>query len=211
MVPGDHTLLSRYLERAARARLLAERYPESREGLLFAAAIFEWQSKGEGLEKLRALVRRIGPPVLRRAPPSHEWFSRVMAEFEPPAIRGRAPRDNECPLCGHPPQLGVLRPEGHGSALTLACSLCRHEWPYPRATCPGCGETDPHKIAFGTTEAFPAIQTMTCDSCWSYLHLIDLGKDPLAVPEADELSAQPLDVWAIEQGYRKLTPNWIGI
>ncbi|MEE8586134.1 MAG: formate dehydrogenase accessory protein FdhE, partial [Acidobacteriota bacterium] len=45
-----------------------------------------------------------------------------------------------CPRCDHRPQAGVLRPQGHGRALSLLCSLCLHEWPFGRGRCPACGE-----------------------------------------------------------------------
>ncbi|MFQ5790858.1 MAG: hypothetical protein ACE5JI_10325 [Acidobacteriota bacterium] len=38
-----------------------------------------------------------------------------------------------------------------------------------------------------------------------------LSKDPEAVPDVDEVAALPLDVWAREQGFRKLHPNLAGI
>ncbi|HUQ94914.1 MAG TPA: formate dehydrogenase accessory protein FdhE [Bryobacteraceae bacterium] len=219
--------MSRFLKRAARARVLAERYPGAAESLLFVAKISEWQEKGEDPEELCALVRRIGPEPLRLASRDvneaqieayfaspdadkpESFFARVILETRGVTRAGDAA--NECPRCGHPPQLGVLRAQGDGAALYLGCSLCRNEWVFHRSVCPGCGESSQEKILFGKTDDFPAVLTQTCDSCWTYLHLIDMSKDPQAVPEADELAAQPLDVWAIEQGYEKIFPNWIGL
>jgi formate dehydrogenase maturation protein FdhE len=40
---------------------------------------------------------------------------------------------------------------------------------------------------------------------------VDLSEYGLAVPVVDELAALPLDVWAMEQGYRKVEPNLAGI
>ena len=44
-----------------------------------------------------------------------------------------------------------------------------------------------------------------------YLQLVDLGRDPEAIPEVDELAGLPLDLWAQERGYRKLCPNLAGV
>ena len=41
--------------------------------------------------------------------------------------------------------------------------------------------------------------------------MVDMARDPLAVPEVDELAGLPLDIWATEQGYHKLQPNLAGI
>ena len=40
-----------------------------------------------------------------------------------------------------------------------------------------------------------------------YIKSVDLTVDGLAVPEVDELAAIPLDLWATERGYAKITPN----
>ena len=65
--------------------------------------------------------------------------------------------------------------------------------------------------AFYSLELFPHIQTQTCDACQRYLHVIDLVKDTGACPDVDEIAALPLDVWAADSGYEKITPNLIGI
>ena len=50
-----------------------------------------------------------------------------------------------------------------------------------------------------------------CDTCRRYLKSIDLTKDARPVPPVDELAAIPLDLWAREQGYRKIQPNLAGM
>jgi FdhE protein len=63
----------------------------------------------------------------------------------------------------------------------------------------------------GATEAvFPHIRIQACESCRSYLLNIDLASDPAAVPEVDELSALPLDLYARERGFSKIIPNLMG-
>lgn len=119
--------------------------------------------------------------------------------------------DNRCPHCGHPPQVGVLRPEGDGAALTLACSLCLSEWSFPRGQCAACGEQGREKIAYYSPEQMAHLQTQVCDSCQRYLHHVDLSKEIQAVADVDEVAALPLDVWALERGYQKLQPNLVGI
>ena len=119
--------------------------------------------------------------------------------------------DNRCPHCGHPPQVGVLRPEADGSALTLVCSLCLSEWSFPRSQCAACGERDEKQFAYYSPEQMAHLQTQVCDTCRRYLHHVDLAKELQAVPDVDEIAALPLDVWALERGYQKLHPNLVGI
>ncbi len=116
-----------------------------------------------------------------------------------------------CPHCGHRPQVGALRPQGEGSALTLVCSLCPNEWPFKIGRCTSCGEEAEKNFAYYTAPGFDHLRIQACDTCRAYHQTVDLAKDPVAVPEVDELTALPLDVWAQEQGYRKVQPNLAGI
>ncbi|MBK9166006.1 MAG: formate dehydrogenase accessory protein FdhE [Bryobacterales bacterium] len=213
-------------DRIERALALRDRYPEAREALEFYAAIAgfrgDWQD-------LRAVVAAKGPSLLREAaglvseiefkaavdrylhgedresPAS--FFARVMLRHSLP--KAASPHANRCPHCGGVPQCGCMRPEGHGSAFFLVCNVCASEWAFPRAQCPVCGEMD--RAVFYGSERMDHIQVQVCEHCNRYFHVIHAGKDPRAVPEADEVAAIALDVWAHEQGWDKILPNLIGI
>lgn len=205
--------------KALRARHLAERYPAVQQSMIFVAQVH--QASPNDLASLNELLRRIAPSPLcdviatqadidaywHHPDPSHpaSLHARILLEAALPGGRGA---DGDCPRCGHPPQLGVLRPMGDGNALTLACSLCRTEWPASRRVCPVCAK---ETIEFYSTDAYPHIATQVCTACETYLHIIDLSKDPQAILEVDEIAAQPLDLWALDQGYNKIYPNWVGL
>ncbi|MFQ5789322.1 MAG: formate dehydrogenase accessory protein FdhE [Acidobacteriota bacterium] len=131
-----------------------------------------------------------------------------IASSEVDRLRGAGHR---CPRCGHPPQVGCLRPQGDGTALSLMCSLCLAEWPFERGRCPACGEADGRNMAYYSADELPHLKVQVCETCRRYLHSVNLSKDPEAVPDVDEVAALPLDVWALEQGFRKLHPNLVGI
>ncbi len=116
-----------------------------------------------------------------------------------------------CPRCEAMPQMGVLRPEGDGARRTLLCSFCVTEWDFRRIVCPSCGEEDEKKLGYYTAKEFDYIRVEACDTCKTYINTVDLTKNGLAVPAVDELAAIPLSLWAKEQGYRKLTPNLLGL
>jgi FdhE protein len=118
---------------------------------------------------------------------------------------------HHCPHCGHKPQVGALRPQGEGSALSLICSLCPNEWPFESGRCVRCGEESETDFAYYTAPGFDHLRVQACDSCRAYHLTVDLAVDPAAVPEVDELTALPLDIWAQEQGFEKLQPNLAGI
>lgn len=216
-----------FLDRAARARILAERRPEARGALSFYAEIAAFQheldpeSPFASLPRLLDRVQARGPEPLRaaaleideercrsaledRASP-RSFFARVLfqAASEPPP----GPDRRGCPRCAHSPQAGCLRPRGDGTAFSLVCSLCFHEWPAARDRCSGCGG----EVAFHETSDLPQIRVRTCESCRRYLHVVRLDVEPEAIPEVDEMSALSLDVWAREQGYEKTFPNLLGI
>ena len=105
-------------------------------------------------------------------------------------------------------------------------------------TCPGCGEDSSSQLPIFNEEGtasgergsvvrglqgalsdhggaepravFPHIRIEACDTCRHYLLNIDLAADPPAVPVVDELAALPLDLYAREQGFSKITPNLMG-
>jgi FdhE protein len=49
-----------------------------------------------------------------------------------------------------------------------------------------------------------------CDTCKYYLKSVDMTVDGLAVPLADEIATASLDIWAVEHGFSKVSPNLMG-
>ena len=120
----------------------------------------------------------------------------------------------------------------------LLCARCHGSWGYARMTCPGCGEDSSSRLPLFSEEGtasgergsvvrglqgafsghggaeqravFPHIRIEACDTCRHYLLNIDLAADPAAVPVVDEMAALPLDLYAREQGFSKITPNLMG-
>jgi FdhE protein len=141
-----------------------------------------------------------------------------------PASRG----GRRCPACGGAPQLS-FRSNPDDALVSgrrqLACARCGHGWAYTSNTCAACGETaggkrtvfaehrDGPVVGRGSetsTLLFPHLRIEACDSCTRYLIDVDLGVDARAVPEVDELTAVPLDLFAAERGLRKIVPNLMG-
>ncbi|MFN0103097.1 MAG: formate dehydrogenase accessory protein FdhE [Bryobacteraceae bacterium] len=229
MVPGRERAVS-----AERARVLAARHPEAAEVLKLVAAAYDligdarpaFAEVQQLAERLHAALRDRAPEPVRDAEPDAAAYYNSPNPFEPASFFARMALEawarhapltcadaapNECPRCGHAPQLGVLRPAGNGDALFLACSLCRQEWAFRRTTCPECAEIDPEKIHFYTADGSPHVRTQTCQTCLAYIHLLLPERDLELIPEVDELSLLPLDVWAVERGFHKVWPNLSGI
>lgn len=137
------------------------------------------------------------------------------------------PGTRRCPNCGGAPQLSFRDDTGDDlakAARRLQCVRCRHDWSYSSSACAGCGETRGGKLTYYSERSpgselvrskqeqatFPHLRVESCGSCRHYLIDVDLGLDPLAVPEVDELAALPLDLYAADQGLNKITPNMMG-
>ena len=193
-----------------RALELASQYPASKEILVFYASLIGYDSDWA---TLKARLLEIAPAPLRELcgpePQPGSVFERIMTRRNPPSAH--AAGINQCPQCAHLPQCGVLRPEGEGRALFLVCSLCSKEWPFGRAQCPACLMTDEKSLSFYKAEQFPHIQSLLCEQCHTYLHIIDCASHPNAIPDVDELACTPIDIWAREQGYSKLVLNIAGV
>jgi FdhE protein len=115
-----------------------------------------------------------------------------------------------CPVCGGKPQVAVLRPEGHGGKHFLMCSFCLTEWEFRRILCPICGEEDHAKLPRYAAEGVSVVRIEACDTCKYYLKGVDMTVDGLAVPLVDEIATAPLDLWAAEHGYKKISRNLMG-
>jgi len=212
--------MSRWDRRIQRALELEERYPNAAEMLRFYREIAVFQrAPCPTLPALLDLVGRVGTPVLREAAAHlsqdhalYGFFHRVLQQpgMERQAAQGGVNTSvvqPDCPFCFEKPLLAVLRPEGDGGRRTLLCGRCFTEWEFRRLLCPNCGEEDRDKLPVYTAPEFPHIRVEACDACRHYLKAVDLTRDGNAVPEVDEIAALPLDLWAVAQGYRKLTPN----
>ena len=215
--------MSLWSARAARSRLLADRYPACREILLFYAGLAAWQGSVAGrsvsphtvLDGLVELVTRTGSPLLREtarslrllphlhSPPPLDFFGR--AARQPFAAGG------PCPWCNTAPQAGCLVTQEHGMALELVCGLCFSRRPFPRLRCPACGRSKEGRLVSYSAPELSHLLVQACEDCRAYLLLVDLARDPEALPEVDELAGLPLDLWAQEQGYFKIRRNLAGV
>lgn len=149
-------------------------------------------------------------------PAANRFFARVllqpMAENLAATHSSPSPDSSSsiCPVCADRPQLAVLRPEGDGGKRFLVCCLCATEWEFRRVLCPSCGEVDHLKLPRYSTEEFAAVRVEACDTCHSYLKSVDMTVDGHAVPLVDEVATVPLDMWAMEHGYNKISVNLMG-
>ncbi len=172
-------------------------------------------------ELLDGFVRRCDLSELARSlrsdPAALEFLPRAFLQPVGEALAAQDGRNlgrwtgNTCPWCGWPPQVSALRDETEVRGRRfLVCALCATWWPYARATCPQCGETDAEKLIHYTQESLPHLRIETCATCERYLKSVDLRRDGQAVPLVDDIGSVELDLWAEARGLRKICRNLLG-
>jgi hypothetical protein len=147
-----------------------------------------------------------------------------------PERGGAGEKAQLCPCCGGRPQLSCVASSGESlvsGPRSLSCARCGSSWSCSRSLCPACGESQEARLSVyaehwegpvsanghgeGDGQAvFPHMRIASCSTCSHYLIEIDMARDARAVPEVDELAALPLDLYAADQGLRKVTPNLMG-
>lgn len=118
---------------------------------------------------------------------------------------------NHCPHCGFPVLMLALRPEGDGRKRFAVCSLCSAEWSAPRLDCIHCAEQRPEQLPVFTFEQWPHIRVQACETCQSFLKIVDVSVDGHAIPVVDDIASPEVTVWAAEQGYRASAFNLLGV
>jgi hypothetical protein len=214
---------------AAGPELLADAVPKLFEGGRAEEALAAWLS-GSG-DELGPVERYLARASLRG--PLEALEAGAGACAQDPSPRG----GRRCPSCGGLPQLSFRADAGDQlvtGGRSLLCARCGASWSYSSSACASCGETGGSRRTFyaeqrewpvvghgGTTTSprkkggtpmpmFPHLRIEGCSSCNRYLIDVDLGHDARAVPEVDELTALPLDLYAAERGLTKITPNLMG-
>ncbi len=199
--------------RRVRTEVLRGRYPFAAEMLDLNAALLPVQEAAF----LDAIT----------APPEPQRISAYVADQVVPGVI-------EVTMASGPERLqaAVAAEDLASGGRRLVRARCHGDWGYPRMTCTSCGEQSGSRLpvysevgtAAGerggvvrglgipaeTDALFPHTRIEACETCGRYLLNIDLAGDGQAVPLVDELSALPLDLYARDLGFTKITPNLMG-
>lgn len=224
---------ARWGARIARARRLARERPAAQQALEFCASLTALQQSlatchpdaPSALPDFVDWLASHAPSPLAEhakglASSTGAWPRVLHAYLAMPARDAADPRDmfvveallqafpiDPCPQCGGPPVVSTLREAGHGSRRSTVCGLCLAESPASRLGCVACGESRVEALPVYRADDTDPARVDACDSCGVYLKTVDFTRDGSAEPIADDLASLPLDLWAREQGYRRLRPN----
>ncbi len=129
------------------------------------------------------------------------WL-RALAAAALPTIELEKWQQGKCPVCGGNPDFAALVKEPAEGGRVLLCSRCDAEWPFPRTSCPLCGDSHPQKQGYHPVGEGGRYRLYVCEACGGYVKTVDLrvvdNSLPLAVERVLTLG---LDVAAIQAGY----------
>jgi FdhE protein len=107
-----------------------------------------------------------------------------------------------CPVCASMPMLSVIREEGQ---QWLQCSQCRHEWIFPRMTCPYCNHQSPDATEYFYVEGETNEKALVCGKCKRYLVTVNqAGALNRSHPAVIAMSLTHLDLILQEKGYSQM-------
>lgn len=136
---------------------------------------------------------------------SRPYFQRLKDSFKDDAKFGE---DGECPVCNAKPSIASIDEENRRK---LFCSFCGTSGYFKRIGCPVCLNADTSKLNIITIEDEKGFRVDTCDACGSYIKTIKAGLMDELNPDLADLISLHLDIIAQDKGYRRNSPNPLGM
>ena len=128
-------------------------------------------------------------------------FARLASQL--PADRLTPVSDGACPACGGPPVSSqIVGWENAHSTRFATCATCATNWHVVRVKCVACSSTK--GIHYKHVDGEPdTLRAECCDSCGTYLKLLNTAKAHELDPVADDVASAGLDVLMRELGMRR--------
>ena len=133
------------------------------------------------------------------------WFLRL---GEVGALDGREWEGGRCPLCSARPALASIF---EGPRRHLYCSWCGTTGPYRFIGCPNCENQGSAQLGTLEAEGETGFRVATCDTCRTYVKVVEGGLVKEMTADLADLASLPLDIVAQEKGYTRTAPNPIGL
>ncbi len=121
--------------------------------------------------------------------------------------------DGKCPVCNSTPSISsieIASIDKDGKRL-FYCSFCETKGQWKRIGCPGCLNADTERLNIVYLEGEDGFRADTCDVCNLYFKTADSYLLRNLTPDLVDLVSLPLDIIAQDRGYRRLSPNPIGM
>ncbi len=170
--------------------------------------------KGE-IDFLRLSLNEV--PAIADIPCSNEELGALLFLLARPyfiSLRQAYPLDGSqwehgrCPLCSAQAALSSVV---EGPVRRLHCSFCGTYGPFRFIGCPNCGNTDPERLNSIVSDDEPGYRLSTCESCHTYVKVIDGSVLEKMSLDLADMASLPLDIIAQEKGYARTAPNPISL
>ena len=117
-------------------------------------------------------------------------------------------KEGRCPVCGARPSLLSVSPDGRRQQH---CSFCSTSGRCNDGGCPVCCNKDTALLNTFFVKSEKGFTVRACGSCKSYVKTVDgelLGR---MTPDIADLMSLPLDLMVQEKGYKRTSPNPVGM
>jgi FdhE protein len=123
---------------------------------------------------------------------------------------GKTWESGKCPVCTAKPSLSSIDSENRRE---LYCSFCGTKGHYRRLGCPLCLHEDPSAITLFTFDNESGFRVDACGRCGSYIKTVlnESIIESRLTPDLADLVSLPLDIRAQGKGYRRHSPNAVGM
>ena len=116
--------------------------------------------------------------------------------------------EGRCPVCDSRPTLSSISLEGRQQ---LYCSFCGTQGRYDAIGCHVCHNQDPARLDTIVFENEAEFRVRACNACRSYVKIVDRALLDSMTPDLADLISLPLDIVVQEKGYKRPSPNAIGM
>lgn len=117
-------------------------------------------------------------------------------------------QEGRCPVCNSTPSIASISEEGKRK---LYCSYCETIGYYNRSGCPICFNNDSKKTNIFLFDEEEGFRIYACESCASYIKTVDNNLIRRLTPDVADIISLPLDIIIQGKGFRRLSPNPLGM
>jgi FdhE protein len=121
----------------------------------------------------------------------------------------RFQEEGRCSVCGARPALLSISPEG--VLHHHYCSFCGTKGRDDAVGCPVCHNTDTALLSTFFVKKEKGLRVRACDSCKWYVKTVDEKLLGRITPDLADLMSLPLDIMVQEKGYKRPSPNPVGM
>ncbi len=116
--------------------------------------------------------------------------------------------EGRCPVCNAVPSLSILEKE---SQRKFVCSFCGSVGYFMRIGCPNCLTENSRDITIIILEGEEGMRADTCDKCKSYCKTFESELILEHSLDLLDIMSLPLDIIVQEKGFKRHSPNPVGM